>query len=214
MGFFDFLMPMKPKQHELKWKLPEVRMTFEVKDAEKMVFSLKKNKCLFTGGGEFFDIIHSKQYGESVFAYFVVRSEKLTQKETLLFDGYMLQEEDRLGFEVQSSYSIVEQLEKLGYKEGFPREIEEWNFNFGVIKIKVVDIDNFGKFLEFALPETKFDRARVAQEKTLETVLKKLELKKDEGVPTDVITIQMMELLQSQSQPQEGQQQSESGKLF
>src|SRR3989338_4671913 len=153
MGFLDFLFPKKQKMHELKWKLPEVRMVFPVKDAEKAVFDLKKNKAVFASGGQYFDVIHAKQYGEGVFAYFIVRTEKLTQKETLLFDGYMLQEEDRLGFEVQSSYSIVEQLEKLGYKEVFTREIEEWNFNFGVIKIKVVDIDNFGKFLEFALPE-------------------------------------------------------------
>ena len=207
MGFFDFLLPKKNKQHELKWKLPELRLTFEVKDAEKTVYNLKKNKALFTGGGEYFDIIHAKQYGEAVFAYFIVRSEKRTQKETLLFDGYMLQEEDKLGFDVQSSYSMIEELDKLGYKELFSREIEEWNFNFGVIKIKVAEIAGLGKFAEFALPETKFDRAREAQEKTLEILLKKLELKKEEGVPTDLITLQLAETQGGGS----GQQGQESG---
>ena len=216
MGFLDFLLPKKPKMHELKWKLPEMRVTFPIKDAEKMVYALKKNKAVFAGGGEYFDIVHSKQYGEGgVFAYFIVRSEKLTQKETLMFDGYMLQEEDRLGFEVQSSYSIAEQLDKLGYNEALAREIEEWNFNFGVIKIKVVDIDNFGKFIEFALPETKFDRAREAQQKTLDLLIKKLSLNKDEAIPTDVITLQLAENAQ---QAQEGQQnpggQTGQGKLF
>ncbi|MFH1056717.1 MAG: hypothetical protein V1717_02905 [Candidatus Micrarchaeota archaeon] len=193
MGFLDFLFPKKIKQHELKWKLPEVRITFEVKDAEKIVYDLKKNKAVFVSGGEFFDVIHAKQYGESVFAYFLVRSEKKTQKETLLFDGYMLQEEDKLGFELQSSYSMIEELEKLGYKEVLAREVEEWNFNFGVVKIKVLDVSKFGSFAEFALPETKFDRAREAQEKTLETLLKKLSLDKNDGVPTDAITLQLAE---------------------
>ena len=218
MGFLDFLFKKKPvgKQHELKWKLPEMRITFPINDAEKIVYALKKNKCVFTAGGEFFDIIHSKPYGDGgVFAYFIARSEKLTQKETLLFDGYMLQEEDRLGFEVQSSYSIAEQIDKLGYKEVLTREVEEWSFNFGVIKIKVADIDGFGSFIEFALPETKFDRAREAQQKTLEILLKKLVLNKDEGIPTDVITLQLAEAAQ---QAQDGQQnqggQQGQGKLF
>lgn len=180
-------------QHELKWKLPESRTSFPVKDAEKMVYDLKKSKAVFSGGGVFFDVIHAKEYGEGVFAYFIVRTEKRTGKETLSFDGYMLQEEDRLGFEVQSSYSIIEELEKLGYKEVFARELQEWNFNFGVIKAKVSDIKDFASIIEFALPETKFERARESQEKTLDVLLKKLSLDKKQGVPTDTITLQLVE---------------------
>ncbi len=191
MGFLDFLFPKKQKMHELKWKLPEVRMVFPVKDPEKTVYDLKKNKAVFTNGGQYFDIIHAKEYGEGVFAYFIVRTEKLTQKETLLFDGYMLQEEDRLGFEVQSSYSMAEQLDKLGYQEIASRELQEWNFTFGIVRIKVLDVKDFGSFLEFALPETKFDRAREAQEKTLEILFKKLTLEKKNAVPTDAITLQL-----------------------
>lgn len=197
MGFLDFLLPKKPTQHELKWKLPEQRISFEIPDSEKMVYALKKNKCIFAKGGEFTDVIHVKQFGEAVFAYFIVRTEKRTQKETLFFEGYMLQEEDKLGFEVQSSYSMMEQLESLGYSEAFPRELQEWNFNFGVLRIKVVDITGFGNFIEFALPETKFQRAREAQEKTLELLLKKLELDRKKSVPTDVTTIQLMEAMQA-----------------
>ena len=191
MGFLDFLFPKKQKMHELKWKLPEVRMVFSVKDAEKAVFDLKKNKAVFASGGQYFDVIHAKQYGEGVFAYFIVRTEKLTQKETLLFDGYMLQEEDRLGFEVQSSYSMIEELDKLGYSEAAARELQEWNFTFGAVRIKVSDIKGFGEFIEFALAETKIDRAREAQEKTLEILLKKLGFDKKEAVPTDTITLQL-----------------------
>ncbi|HLD62664.1 MAG TPA: hypothetical protein VI875_02250 [Candidatus Norongarragalinales archaeon] len=191
MGFMDFLFPKKLKMHELKWKLPEVRMLFPVKDAEKSVFDLKKNKAVFANGGQYFDIIHAKEYGEGVFAYFIVRTEKLTQKETLLFDGYMLQEEDKLGFEVQSSYSMAEQLDKLGYQEAAARELQEWNFTFGAVRIKVLDIDGLGDFVEFALAETKIDRAREAQEKTLEILLKKLGLNKSDSIPTDAITLQL-----------------------
>lgn len=192
MGVMDFLFPKKPlKAHELKWKLPEIRMTFALKDAEKMVYELKKNKAVFTTGGQYFDIIHAKEFGEGVFGYFIVRTEKLTQKETLSFDGYMLQEEDRLGFEVQSSYSMAEQLDNLGYQEVAARELQEWNFTFVIVRIKVVDVKGFGSFIEFALPETKFDRGREAQEKTLEILLKKLVLDKKEAIPTDVITLQL-----------------------
>ncbi|MEM4254964.1 MAG: hypothetical protein QXR53_01400 [Candidatus Norongarragalinales archaeon] len=192
MGFFDFLFPKKRKMHELKWKLPEVRMVFPVKDAEKTVYELKKNKAVFANGGEYFDIIHAKEYGNGVFAYFIVRTEKLTQKETLSFDGYMLQEEDRLGFEVQSSYSMAEQLEKLGYREVLAREAQEWNFTFGIVRIKVLDVKNFGSMIEFALPETKIDRAREAQEKTLEILFKKLGFDKSKAIPTDAITLQLV----------------------
>ncbi|HLC37944.1 MAG TPA: hypothetical protein VJI71_00645, partial [Candidatus Norongarragalinales archaeon] len=61
MGFFDFLLKKKFKQHELKWKLPEQRFSFEIPDAEKAVYNLKKNKAVFVSGGEFFDVIHAKQ---------------------------------------------------------------------------------------------------------------------------------------------------------
>lgn len=192
MGLFDFLLPKKRAEHELKWKLPEARLVFVVKDAEKAVYDLKKNKAVFVSGGEFFDVVHAKQYGQDTFAYFIVRTEKKTGKEFLSFDGYMLQEEDKLGFEVQSSYSMIEQLDKLGYKEVLARELQEWDFNFGVLRVKALDIKDLGALVEFALPETKFERAREAQEKTLDILLAKMNLKKEEGMPTDAITLQML----------------------
>ncbi|MFH1779732.1 MAG: hypothetical protein ABH803_01135 [Candidatus Micrarchaeota archaeon] len=186
------------KQHSLKWGLPEQRLTGIIKDAEKTVYALKKNKAAFISGGEFIDVIHAKQLAPQVFTYFIVRTEKKTEKETILFDGYMAQEDENIDLEVQSSYSIQEDLDKLGYQEAFARAVTEWQFKLMLIKIKVLEIDEFGCFIEIALPKTKMERTRKNQEKQTLDFLEKLGVKKEEIIPTDVITIQMMESVEKQ----------------
>ena len=98
--------PPKPV-HKLKWKIPESKLTAPVADANLLVPQLKK-LCKFIGGGEFVDAVNCKEFGENVFAYFIVRTNKKTEEEQVLFEGYMLQEEDKLGFDVQSSFSFME----------------------------------------------------------------------------------------------------------
>lgn len=205
MGFFDFLLPKKkPPKHELKWALPEARLTAPIEDAEKMVGALKKNKARFVGGGEFFDIVHAKQYAEGIFSYFILRIDKKTQHEKLFADAYMLQEEDRLGAEVTATHYVDEDLEKLGYKKVFEREVTEWRFVYGAIRAGVFDVAGFGAFLEIALPETKFVKVREANEKTAFDLFKKLGFEKERVIPTDVITLQMVSVSQEQA-PQKTQ---------
>lgn len=185
------IRPPKPV-HKLKWKLPEVRMSFPVEDAEKAVLRLKKAGAAFVSGGEFIDAVYAKTYGEGVFAYFIVRTEKKTENEHLLFDGYMIQEEEPLGMNLTSSFSVMEDLEGLGYKNVLSRSVTEWRLSLGVIKVAVFDIDGFGSFLEVALPATKLDSARKIQEKKVELLLKKTGFKQEEALPTDVITLQLL----------------------
>ncbi|MFH0922891.1 MAG: hypothetical protein V1811_02420 [Candidatus Micrarchaeota archaeon] len=193
MGFFDFMQQTKKPKHELKWKLPEVRLSIPIEDAEKTVYELKKNKARFASGGEFTDVIHAKKYAENVYAYFLVRTEKKTEKETLVADPYMLQEEDTLGTEVQSSYSMIEDLEKMGYKTVFTRAITEWRFSYGLLRAAVFQIEGFSSFIEIALPPTKIESVREMQEKQSFSLIEKLGFKKEDVIPLDVITIQMLE---------------------
>lgn len=193
MGFLDFLSPKKPK-HELKWKLPEARLSIPVDDAEKIVFALKKNKAKFVSGGEFADAVHAKKYGESVYGYFIVRTEKKTEREFVVADAYMLQEEDTLGSDVQSAYSVMEDLEKMGYREAFTREVTEWRFSYGVLRVAVFRTEGFASFVEIALPATKIESARELQEKQAFSLVGKLGFRKEDAIPLDVITIQMLEM--------------------
>lgn len=202
MGFLDFLSPKKKPKHELKWALPEARLTAPVEDAEKIVGALKKNKARFVGGGEFSDVIYAKQYAEGIFSYFILRVDKKTQHEKLFADAYMLQEEDRLGVEVTATHYVDEDLEKLGYAKAFARELAEWRFVYGAIRASVFDISNFGAFLEVALPETKLVKVREANEKTAFDLFKKLGFAKEQVIPTDAITLQMVSLQQATQAPQ------------
>ncbi|NUN11277.1 hypothetical protein HUU53_01385 [Candidatus Micrarchaeota archaeon] len=186
----------KPKLHMLKWGLPEQRLVAEVKDADKTVYALKKNKAKFVSGGEFIDRIHAKQLGETAFTYFIVRTEKKTENETILFDGYMAQEEEQLNLQLQNSYSIEEDLDNLGYAEAVNREVIEWRFNYSLIKASVFEIDGFGSFIEIAIPKTKLVRTRENQEKQAFELLEKIGIKKEEAIPTDVITLQLVQSMQ------------------
>ncbi|NYZ77774.1 hypothetical protein H0N96_00015 [Candidatus Micrarchaeota archaeon] len=202
MGFLDFLLPKRKPKHELKWPLPEMRLTVPLEDAEKTVGALKKAHARFASGGEFIDIVHAKQYAEGVFAYFIMRTDKKTEKETLFADAYMLQEDERLGIEVSASYSVIEDLEKLGFKKSLEREVTEWRFFYATIRVAVFDIPGLGAFLEIALPQTKFEKAREASEKTAFALLAKLGFKKEEVIPTDVITLQLLSQKQAEEQEQ------------
>lgn len=195
------LLGMKPKKpvHKLKWKLPEMRLSIPVPDAEDAVAKVKKLGGKYLSGGEFSDTVYAKPYGEGVFAYFLVRVEKKTENEHLLFDGYMIQEEEPLGLTLSSSFSVMEDLEELGYERILSREVTEWRLSLPFLRAAVFDIAEFGAFIELALPATNFADARDKQQKKAEDVLKKLGVKVEEALPTDVVTLQY--LSQQQEKP-------------
>ena len=167
----------KPPLHELKWKIPEARLTAAVDDIEKYI-GLLRRKTRFITGGEFVDSVYYKEYGENVYAYFTVRIDSKTQQENLLFDGYMIQEEDKLDLEVASAYTIQTYLEKLGYKKGFDRSLTVWKFTAGIITLTAYSIDDFGDFIEISLPGTKFVKAREATEQFAFNLFEKIGIKK------------------------------------
>jgi len=197
-GFWDLFKP-KPRRpvHELKWKISEMRLTAPVEDSASVIAVLKKH-AKFVGGGEFVDAVHVKEFGENVFAYFFVRTDKKTEQETLLFDGYLLQEDERLGVDVASAYSMMQNLEKLGYKEEFSREFTLWKFFYIGLTVNVLDITDFGVFVEVSLPATKFVKSRDLNEKTAFKLFEKLGVKKDDVIPTDVATLQLVSLRSQQ----------------
>ncbi len=188
----NFLGKKVPKSHELKWKIPEARISAPLGDAEEFVGKLRK-KARFITGGEFADSVYCKEHGENIYTYFTIRIDKRTEQENLLFDGYMIQEEESLNLEVASAYTIQPHLEKLGYKKAFDRELTFWHFQAGIVEITVYSIDDFGEFVELSLPATKFVKAREAAEKFALLLLEKLGVKKEETIPTDVNTLQLME---------------------
>ncbi len=189
----------KPQVHELKWKIPEARLAAPVEDAENTVAMLRR-KARFTGGGEYTDTVYYKEYGENIYAYFTMRIDNRTQAENLLFDGYMIQEEEKLNLEVASAYSMQPYLEKLGYKKAFDRRITIWQFTASIITITVYSIEEFGDYVEVSLPPTKFIKAREAAENFALNLIEKLGIKKDDVIPIDVNTLQ---LLQGKEAPQE-----------
>ncbi|MDP3742489.1 MAG: hypothetical protein Q8R15_04185 [Candidatus Micrarchaeota archaeon] len=195
----------KKAEHELKWKIPEARLTAPVEDVENYIGQLRK-KSRFIAGGEYSDTVYYKEYGENVYAYFTVRVNAKTEEESLLFDGYMIQEEDKLNLEVASAYTIQPYLEKFGYKKAFERPITLWQFTAGIIGITANSIDDFGDFIEISLPATKFLKAREAAETFAFNFFEKLGVKKDDVIPTDVNTLQLM---QTKQNPQSEETQSQ-----
>lgn len=182
----------RPKEHKLKWKLPEQRLSVPIKDAEETVGKLeKKIKARFLGGGEYADVVHAKEFGEGIFAYILVRTDKKTEEETVIAETYMLQEEEKLGFDVASAYKIIDDLKDMGYEEVLQREYTVWRFQHFEIPAVVYSVNGFGDFLELALPATNFAHQRERTEKKAFELLEKLGFKKEEAIPTDVITLQM-----------------------
>lgn len=182
----------KKKLHELKWKLPEGRFIAQVQDSSRVIPVLKKLGLHFVGGGEFVDSVFFKEFGEGIYAYYIVRTDKRNEKETLLFEGYMLEEEEKLGVELESSFLMINNLKKMGYKEAFIRDLSEWVFYFGQLKVVVYSIAGVGDFVEVCIPKTKFVKARENMEKHAFHLFEKLGIKKEEVMPADMLTLQLM----------------------
>ena len=212
MKFLDgvqrFLGLKKPPVHKLKWKLPELRFTFPVKDAEQAVAKVRKIAA-FKTGGEFKDSILSKEYGEGVYSYFIVRSDKRTEEESLLFDGYMIREEEPLGTSLESGFSTQESLQKLGYLPLLNRTVTEWRFATINYKVAIFQVQGLGCFIEFALPQTDLEKTREIQQKAFSLAVTKLGLKEKEAVPADVITLQLL----SQNAPKQKKSENAEFKL-
>ncbi|MFA6329559.1 MAG: hypothetical protein WCX64_02635 [Candidatus Micrarchaeia archaeon] len=182
----------KPVVHELKWKIAESRSSAPLEDAETTVSQLRKF-CVFKSGGEYYDTIYTKEYGDGVFAYFIVRTDKRTEKETLVFDGYMVQEEDeKLGFDLETGFEMMKNLASMGYKQEFAREVTEWHFTYHLLSVSVYEITDFGAFVQVSMPATKLEGARKLAEKSLDAFFEKLKVQKRDIIPTDVITLQVM----------------------
>ncbi|MFH1107344.1 MAG: hypothetical protein V1787_05615 [Candidatus Micrarchaeota archaeon] len=200
---FDLLKMLFPPRpapvHKLKYNIPEARLTAPVEDAEKAVAQVRK-LALFAGGGEFAEEIHFKDYGNNVFAYYIIRTEKLTQKESVHFDGYMLDEEDRLGMNVTNAYSFAKDLEGMGYQFGFVREVEVWSFRMLAVPVNVFSITGLGDFIEVALPATKFAKQREKDEKAAQKFFDKMKTDKRDIIPTDLITLQLVSMQQEAEQ--------------
>lgn len=187
----------KPLQHALKWSVPEARKTVGIEDVNKAIEVLKA-KARFIGGGQFKDIVYSKQFGESVFAYFIVRTDARTGEEKLLFDGYMLEEEEKLNMDVSSSYAIMPNLEKMGYFEVFERNITLWSFIYLNLTVNIYSVDGFGDYLEITLPQTKIENARKLAENNVLKILHLVGSSQSEVIETDVITLQLSKILEEQ----------------
>ena len=207
----DSLFLRKKPKHLLKWSLPEARLSIPIEHCNKTVASLEKAKARFAGGGVFNDVVHAKSYAEGVYAYFIVRTDVRTEKESLFADAYMLQEEDKLGLDLTAGFPVDEDLAKLGYEKALERRVEEWRFVYGAVRACVFDVAGFGKFLEIALPATKLEKAREASEKVAFALIAKLGLRKDDVIPTDVITLQILSQ-QGALAPQGTQEAGSAGK--
>jgi adenylate cyclase class IV len=182
----------KPVVHELKWKIPESRSSAPLEDAETIVAQLRKT-CAFKSGGEYYDTVYTKEYGDGVFAYFLVRTDKRTEKETLVFDGYMVQEEDeKLGLNLETGFEMMRNLASMGYKQEFSREVTEWNFTYHLLSVSVFDIADFGAFIQVSMPATKIESSRRLAEKSQDAFFAKMKVQKRDIIPTDVITLQVM----------------------
>jgi adenylate cyclase class IV len=184
----------KPLEHKLKWKLPEQRLCAPVADADKTVALLeKKVRAKFVGGGSYAEVVHAKQYAEGVYAYIMVRTDRRTEEETVVSDGYMIQEEDiHLGMDVTSAFKIDENLQSMGYRQAFSRDLKAWRFSYFELFATVFDITDFGQLVEIAIPATNFEHARERAEKRAKDLLAKLSVKDQDVIPTDVTTLQLM----------------------
>jgi len=208
----DSLFLRKKPKHLLKWSLPEARLSIPIEHCNKTVAALEKARARFVGGGVFNDVVHAKKYAEGVYAYFIVRTDVRTEKESLFADAYMLQEEDKLGLQLTAGFPVDEDLAKLGYTKALERRVEEWRFVYGAVRACVFDVAGFGKFIEIALPATKLEKAREASEKVAFALVAKLGLRKEDVIPTDVITLQLLSQ-QGLSQQGAAQPAKKSGKF-
>ncbi|MFA6048540.1 MAG: hypothetical protein WC792_01160 [Candidatus Micrarchaeia archaeon] len=203
---FDPFKPRKRPVHELKWKLPEAHMLAAVKDAEETVAKVKRAGALFKGGGQFMDVVHAKEFGEGVFGYFIVRTDKKTENESLLFEGYMLQEDEKLGVDLAVGPEVMENLQNLGYQQALARDLTEWKFQSLSFSATVYDISGFGAFIDVVLPSVKVEREREKHEKLAYAFFEKIGIPKAEIIPTDVITLQLVTTMQQAQGETEGKE--------
>jgi adenylate cyclase class IV len=192
--FFD---KKKKIQHSLKWSIPEARKTVKLDDVTQTIETLK-TKAKFLTGGQFKDVIYSKQFGETVFAYFIIRTDIRTEEEKLIFDGYMLEEEDKLNLNVSSSYSIMPNLEKMGYFEVFERNVTIWSFTYLNLPVNIYSVEGFGDYLEITLPETKIENSRKLAEANVLKILHLIGANPNDVIETDVITLQLLKTVEEQ----------------
>ncbi|MFH1751066.1 MAG: hypothetical protein ABH863_05280 [Candidatus Micrarchaeota archaeon] len=199
--------PRKKPVHTMKWGFPEARYTAAVEDVEKKIPAIK-GKAKFAGGGEYLEEIHAKDYGNGVFAYFIVRIDKKTEAETVYSEAYMLREEDKLGIDAMDAFKVSQDFEKLGYRHLFDREIMVWSFRRLLKVVNAFDIADFGNFVEVGLPATKIASARETDEKWKDGFFLKLGMKKEDAVPTDAITLQLVTMMDKEQQQEFAEKQN------
>jgi hypothetical protein len=93
----------------------------------------------------------------------------------------------------------------MGYREAFSRELTLWSFSYLSISCTVFSVAGMGDFLEIALPQTKIVKNRELHEKQAQGLLKTLGIQENQAIPTDLITLQLVSMMQ-QAQQQGGQQ--------
>ncbi|VVB69859.1 Uncharacterised protein [uncultured archaeon] len=191
---FEFLKNLFVKKKEktlLKDPLQEVRLLGETKDAYSLVSLLKSKKAKFLGGGLYDDSVYYKEYAKGVYSFFVLRKERNTGTESILFDGHAINEKEDLGLSLESSYSVGEDLQKLGYSFGFERKVEEWRFSYNLVFLKISDIVGVGVFLEAAISSSKDEEAYMFNEKRAVSVMNEL-VKEFDYI--DALTLELMSL--------------------
>ncbi|MEK6954893.1 MAG: hypothetical protein AABX01_07820 [Candidatus Micrarchaeota archaeon] len=201
--------PKKKPVHLMKWGLPEARFTTPVEDVEKKI-PIIKGKTKFAGGGEFLEEIHAKDYGNGVYSYFIVRIDKKTEEETVYSEAYMLREDEKLGIGAMDAFKMSQDFEKLGYKHLFDREITVWSFRSLLKVVNAFNVTDFGDFVEVGLPATKLATMRDIDEKWKDGFFLKLGVKKEDVIPTDPITLQLVTMMDPEKQQQFGEQQNAS----
>ncbi len=192
------LIKKDPTIHKLKWKIPEQRICAPIENPMDIVSIMeKKIKAKFLGGGQYSDIVHVKEYGQEIFSYIFLRTDSRNEEETVVADGYMIQEDDiKLGFDVSSASTIDTNLAAMGYSAVFERSYKIWKFGYYNSIVNIYDIDKFGSFVEINLPATNFEKARENDSKILEKLLGILNIKEDVILATDVTTLQLLSEMQ------------------
>ncbi len=214
LDLMKLLFPAKkPKpKHLMKWGYPEARFTAAVDDVEKKIPKIKK-LAKFAGGGEFIEEIHAKDYGQGIFAYFIVRTDKKTEQETVFSDAYMLREEDKLGFDVQQAFKISQDFDQMGYRHVFDREIMVWSFRSVLRVVNAFDVADFGQFVEVGLPATKMASVREIDEKWVYSFYEKIGIKRPDVIPTDLITLELATIMEEENAGANPQAQTGANKM-
>ncbi len=205
MGFLDALFKKRPPTpvHTLKWPLSELRFTVPVENAQDAVAQLKQTGAKFAAGGAFTDSIFAKDYGGGAMGYFIVRTDDKTQNERLLFDGYMLQETEKLGTALESGPGMEKALKGMGFAPALERHVVVWAFTHKALPVKIYSVDDFGDFLEIAVPQTKMQSVRDKQQKQAKELAEKFAKSAADVIPTDVITLHYSTILDAQQQQAE-----------